>query len=91
MLPAWLNSINLPSNSNVNRLLRLALPLTLVLWLAPTRSEALSATNSEQGSQEEWIFSKSQSKKSSKTKKRNKNKHHHHHTSAAQTALSVIG
>jgi len=83
--------MTLLSNSNVNRLLRLALPLTLVLCLAPTRSEALSTTNSEQGSQEEWISRKSQSKKSSNTKKRNKNKHHHHHTSAAQTALSVIG
>jgi hypothetical protein len=74
----------------VARLLSLALPLTLALCLAPAGFEALSTSDEHQGSQQEWISRKSQSKGSPKNKQRNKNKHHHHHTSTAQPAISLI-
>ncbi|MEY3964097.1 MAG: hypothetical protein RLZZ106_1352 [Cyanobacteriota bacterium] len=75
---------------NMTHLVRLLLPLTLLLCLAPTSSEAVGSTDPLQDSQQEWVSRKSQSKGSSKGKKRNKHKHHQHafevHTAASLSA-----
>jgi hypothetical protein len=58
-------------------LFRLAIPMTLPIYLGPTPSEAVIQSDSQQ----EWISQNSQSKKSPKNKKPRKK--HHNHASAA--------
>jgi len=50
-------------------LFRLAIPMTLPIYLGPTPSEAVIQSDSQQ----EWISQNSQSKKSPKNKKPRKN------------------